>query len=95
MFSVRNNTTLSRYELVERVSDAAESVVGIADYRIEGDRILFPHTVIDSSRRGRGLGAVLVQGALDDVRGSGRRIVPQCWFVAEFIELHAEFADLL
>jgi predicted GNAT family acetyltransferase len=109
MLSVRNNPTLSRYELVERVSDVArnsiaegaadgtspETVVGIADYRVEGDRILFPHTVIDSSRRGRGLGAVLVKGALDDVRGSGRRIVPQCWFVAEFIELHAEYADLL
>jgi predicted GNAT family acetyltransferase len=99
MISVRNNTVLSRYELVEQESNATggeggETVVGIADYRIDGDRIVFPHTVIDSSRRGRGLGAVLIEGALSDVRGSGRRVVPQCWFVAEYLELHPEYADL-
>jgi len=41
------------------------------------------------------LGAVLVRHALDDVRAKGRTIVPTCWFVAEFVDLHPEYADLV
>jgi hypothetical protein len=35
------------------------------------------------------------QGALDDARRRGWRIVPQCPFVAEFIAEHPEYADLV
>jgi predicted GNAT family acetyltransferase len=68
---------------------------GFADYRVTGDAIVFPHTVIDASQRGKGLGAVLVAGALDDVRPTGRQVVPSCWYVAEFIDEHPDYADLL
>ena len=87
---VRNNPAVSRYELVE---DGA--LLGVADYEIAGDRIVFPHTEIVRERRGHGLGAVLVQGALDDVRPSGRSVVPSCWYVAEFIDDHPEYQELL
>ena len=68
---------------------------GFADYRIVGDDVVFPHTVIDPASRGRGLGAILVKGALDDVRPTGRRVVPQCWYVAQFIDTNPEYGDLL
>lgn len=87
--TVRNATDRSRYELL-----VDDRVVGIADYRIVGDEVVFPHTEIDASRRGQGLGEVLVQGAMDDVRAAGRTVVPQCWYVAEFLETHPEYADL-
>ena len=76
--TVRDNPDRNRYELV-----LDGEVVGIADYRIDGDRVVMPHTVIDPARRGGGLGAVLVQGALDDIRRAGRTVVPACWFVAD------------
>ena len=87
---MRKDEQGSRYELVED-----DRVIGIADYR-EGDGVVeLPHTVIDPKRRGEGLGAVLVQAALDDIRPSGRTVVPTCWYVAEFIDGHPEYADLL
>ncbi len=71
-------------------------VKGYAHYRLRGDdEIVFPHTVIDPSSRGHGLGAELVRGALDDVRKGDRRVVPTCWYVAEFIDTHPEYADLV
>jgi predicted GNAT family acetyltransferase len=88
--SVRKDEDASRYELVE---DGV--VVGVAEYRVQGDAMVFHHTVIDPDRRGQGLGAVLVQGALDDVRSTGRTVVPVCWYVGEFIEAHSGYADLL
>jgi uncharacterized protein len=79
-----------RYELVE---DGV--VIGFADYQVRGETMVFPHTVINSERRGEGLGAVLVQRALDDVRPTGLKVVPACWYVAQFIDAHPEYADLL
>ena len=87
---VRHNRELSRYEIT-----VDGRVCGIADYRIVGDRVVFPHTEIISSRRGQGLGEQLVRAALDDVRQSGRSVVPRCWYVAQFIDEHPEYADLL
>jgi len=86
----RNNAEQSRYELVV---DA--EVVGVAEYRREGDTLVFPHTEVKSSLRGRGMGARLVRAALDDARAHGHRVVPRCWYVAEFIDANPEYQDLL
>jgi len=87
---VRRNAERSRYELLQD-----GDVVGIADYVDDGEVVVFPHTVIDRAKRGRGLGAELVRGALDDVTASGRTVVPACWFVAEFIDEHPEYRRYL
>jgi predicted GNAT family acetyltransferase len=86
---VRNHPAASRYELF-----VDGEFVGFADYEVNGDRVVFPHTEIVRARRGQGLGAILVQGALDDVRPTGRAVVPSCWYVAEFIDDHPEYQDL-
>ena len=86
---VRKAEERHRYELVR-----GDEVLGVADYRVEGDEVIFPHTEIRSDLRGQGLGEVLVRGAMEDVRASGRTVVPRCWFVVEFLELHPEFSDL-
>lgn len=87
---VRRDDERSRYELVV---DGA--VVGIAEFRERGDDVELPHTVIDPAHRGRGHGAVLVRGTLDDLRRRGTRIIPTCWFVREFVDMHPDYRDLL
>jgi predicted GNAT family acetyltransferase len=99
MTEVRDNPEKSRYELLED-----GRLLGVADYRPMGTAstadtpgrlvMAFPHTEIVPGRRNQGLGAQLVQGALDDVRRKGAKVVPMCWFVAEFLEEHPEYADL-
>ena len=87
---VRNNEERARYELVRD-----GHVVAIADYVVRGDTVLLVHTEVQPDLRGRGLGAVLIRKTLDDVRRSGRTVVPICWFVAEFIDSHPEYGDLV
>jgi len=87
---VRDATDRNRYELLDD-----GQVIGIAEYRDDGSQVVFPHTVINPDRRGNGLGEVLVRHALDDMRAKGRTIVPACWFVAEFVGLNPEYADLV
>jgi uncharacterized protein len=87
---VRHNAARSRYEI-----SVDGRLVGFADYRADGDTIVFPHTEIEPSMRNEGLGAERVRGALDDVRARGGTVVAQCWYVAEFIDQHPRYADLL
>jgi uncharacterized protein len=87
---IRHVPERSRYELV-----ADDQVIGFADYHDDGQALIFPHTVIGPAHRGKGNGDILVRGALDHVRSQGRTIVPSCWFVREFVDLHPDYADLL
>lgn len=88
--SVEDNVELSRYELKDD-----GHVVGIADYRVQNDLVVLPHTEVDPARQGSGLGAELIQAALDAIRGSGKHVVPQCSYVAHFIAEHPEYEDLV
>lgn len=87
---VTRNDDAGRYEL--RVDDR---LVGIADFHEDGERTVIPHTEIDPSLRGQGLGAVLVRGVLDDMRDRGATVVPACWYVADFITANPAYQDLL
>ena len=89
MTELRHNPDEQRYELF-----LDERRVGFIDYRVHGEALAFLHTEIEPKVRGRGLGARLVAGALDDVRARGRRVVPLCWFVAEFIDAHPEYEEV-
>jgi predicted GNAT family acetyltransferase len=87
---VRHNAGASRYEVL-----VDGRLVGLADYDETPSAVVFVHTEIDPAVRRRGLAAALVTGALDDVRRSGRTVVPRCWYVARFIDEHPEYRDLL
>ncbi|HEX5096284.1 MAG TPA: GNAT family N-acetyltransferase [Acidimicrobiia bacterium] len=90
MITVRENVEKQRYEI-----SIEDTRVGFAEYRRDGDVLVFPHTEIDSACRGRGLGAQLVREALDDVRSKGLHVEPRCWFVAQFVDEHPEYRDLV
>jgi predicted GNAT family acetyltransferase len=59
------------------------------------DAIALVHTEVSVSLEGRGLGAQLVSGALDDLRARGLKVVPICPFVRSYIGRHAEYDDLV
>ena len=69
-------------------------LAGFTEYRDREAQRVFFHTEIDEEFAGQGLASVLVQQALDDVRTSGKRIVPVCPYVAKFLQKHEEFADI-
>lgn len=88
---VQDNPKASRYELL-----VDGELVGFLVYRVRGHRIDLVHTEIDPERQGHGLGAELVQGALDGLRSRGLPIAPVCPFVSAFIGRHpASYLDLV
>lgn len=80
---VTNNVGRSRYELV------VDGVTAFAEYRLAGDRIIFPHTVVPPEIGGRGIGAKLVNAALDDAEAKGLTVQADCSFVAKVLAKRA------
>lgn len=64
-------------------------------YELADGVITFVHTEVPPELGGRGIGSLLVQGALEKVRAEGLRVVPQCPFVKAWIDKHPEYADLV
>lgn len=86
----RNDEQQGRYELV-----VDGSVVSYADYELRDQVMVLPHTVTDPAARGQGRAGQLVGQVLDDARARGLAVVPACWYVAQYIDEHAEYADLV
>jgi uncharacterized protein len=84
--TVVNNEPEQRYEAV------VEGAVAVAEYRRSGDEILFYHTEVPASLRGKGVGTTLVRAALKDARARGLTIRATCWFVSDYIRAHPEYA---
>lgn len=88
---VIHDPAMHRYELLV---DGVQ--VGLADYQLRDDQIVFVHTEVDPKHRGQGLGADLARGALNLVRAeSETRVVAKCEFVDKFIADNPEYRDLL
>jgi predicted GNAT family acetyltransferase len=79
-----------RYEVL-----AGGQVAGWAAYILRDDGIVFTHTRIGEAFEGGGLGSRLARAALDDVRGRGLEVIPQCPFIAGYIRRHPEYLDLV
>jgi predicted GNAT family acetyltransferase len=89
--AVIDDPTKSRYELF--VDDA---LAGFADYELGTDRITVVHVEVDQQRAGQGLGRVLVDAMLGDIRRRGLAVVPVCPFTRKVIaQNQAAYLDLV
>jgi predicted GNAT family acetyltransferase len=89
--TVEHEPNLSRYTLRQ-----AGEPVGLADYREMGQEVRFTHTEIDPAKRDLGLAGILIEHALDDVRTrTDLTVVADCPYVADWIDQHAEYQELL
>jgi len=87
--TVRHHPAAGRFEAGDGTHRA------VAEYVIRDGRMVFTHTFVPPELRGRGLAEKLVRAGLEQARADRRKVVPQCSYVAAFIERHREFQDLL
>jgi len=86
---VRHNAAARRYEA------DVDGHLAVAEYVLDGDRQVFTHTFVPPELRGRGVAERLVRTALEEARTAGRKVVPQCSYVAVFIRRNPEFQPLV
>jgi uncharacterized protein len=88
--TVENQPDQSRYALLR-----GGEVIGVAEYDLRDDAIVFTHTEVDPEKRERGMGSQLVKAALDDVReNSSRRVIASCPYVRSWLSEHPDYAGL-
>lgn len=72
-----------------------DRVVGLASYHVEEGTMTLPHTEVEPSLGGRGIGTALVAGVLAAARERGLHVLPYCSFVRHYIQQHTEELDLV
>ena|SRR5688572_955291 len=88
--AVVDNPSESRFEL--RLDG---EVIGRAEYRPAGESVIVAHTEVDEGHEGEGFGSLLVRETLENIRASGKSVIPTCQFTAAYIRRHPEFVDLV
>lgn len=78
------------YELME---DGAS--VGLLIYERNPSRTSITHAMVRKDRRGRGLGSVLMAGALDHLYANNSNILVYCDSVAQFLVRHPDYRSRL
>ena len=84
--SVVENAIESRFEA------QLDGHLAVAEYRVEGDRMIFTHTEVPPAFRGRGIAEKLVLAGFRTARDRKLKIVPLCSYVAVVLQRHPEFA---
>lgn len=69
--------------------------VGFLTFYTKNGALALNHTEVPPALRGKGVGEVLAQAALNYARDRGLQVKPYCPFVAAFIKRHAEYRPLV
>lgn len=88
--TVVDNPQRQRFEIL-----ADDEVAGHAAYRPGEQAYTFTHTEIEPAYEGKGLGSVLVRGALEEMRTRGLGVLPSCPFVLRYVERHPDYLPLV
>ena len=89
MLMICDNATMNRFEMT------SGNAVAFVEYRRVDGQIVLTHTEVPEELSGQGVGSKLVGGVLDKLRAEGRSIVPECEFVAAFIQKHPGYQSLV
>ena len=88
---IEDNGTKGRY--VVKGPDGAEAELTFT--KVGERQIIIDHTGVPDAFRGQGIGAKLVQRAVEDARAADKKIIPLCPFAAAQFRRHPEWADVL
>jgi len=86
---IKRNDQRQRFEAV------VDNQLCVLEYTIDGKTISMNHVRVPEAVGGRGIAGQITRHALDWARSNHLRVVPNCPYVAGWIERHPEYADLI
>ena len=87
--NVEHNAEARRFEI-----HYGEDIARL-EYHLRGATIVYTHTVVPRALEGHGIAGRLAREALEYARDTGLRVVPLCPYVADYIEKHPDYGDLV
>ncbi|WOF23549.1 GNAT family N-acetyltransferase [Microbacterium betulae] len=90
-FDFSNAREASRYELRR-----GDDLVSVLDYRDDGATVALTRAFTVPTFRGHGYAAEVTDRAVAEIEALGdRRVLPVCWYVADWFAEHPERAGVL
>ena len=89
------NIDIIHNEQNNRFETTIDGQTGYISYQNQGNALIYDHTIVPQALGGRGVGSALVKHALNYARENDKKVIPQCSFVASYINKHAEYQDLV
>lgn len=86
---IRHNDNKQQFEITINGNTA------YVEYKLADGLIDFTSTLVPKELEGKGIGARLVQHALEYARANKLKVIPTCPFVNIYIKRHKEYQDLL
>ena len=91
MTTLAHEPDATRYTLRD-----GDTILALVDYTINGNRISLTHTFTQPAHRGKGLAAQVVEYAINDIaKNTELKVLPMCWYAAEWFEKNPDRAELL
>ncbi len=87
--------TVERNEARQRFELATPAGIAWLDYRLIGQTLYLTHAETPRAARGAGFAGQVTRASLEWARANGYRVVPQCGYVAAYMQGHDEYSDLL
>ena len=93
--------SVKEFELVENSEDGqfelrrGGELVSLASFSERGDTVVIPHVGTEPAHRGQGYATKLMDGVVDRIRETGRKIMPLCPFAAAHMRDNPQDADIL
>jgi predicted GNAT family acetyltransferase len=87
--SIRHRPDAPRFESVRDGGPVGELV-----YRLGGGVMSIAHTEVDPALEGQGIGAALVQAALEHARSEGLKVAPSCPYADSYMQRHPDSESL-
>lgn len=78
-----------------RFETSVEGKISYLDYHLSDGVITFIHAYTPPEIRGRGIAAQVAKYALDYARDNNLKVIPQCPYIRDYMDKHAEYQDLL
>ena len=70
-------------------------LVSLATFSERGDTVIIPHVGTEPARRGQGYATKLMDGVIELLRETNRKVMPLCPFAAQYMRDNPQHADLL
>lgn len=86
---------ITHNQAAKRFETTIDGQTGYISYQQRGASLIYDHTIVPQSLGGKGVGSALVKHALNYAREQDKKVVPQCSFVASYIDNHPAYQDLL
>lgn len=65
------------------------------EYSVKPNIIVLKHTEVDKALAGKGVGSEMIEAVLLQVELRGLKVIPECSFVARYIEKHPEWKSIV